>query len=211
MEDNIEKFISKNRAQFDNEEPSPDLWKSVEEKLPAQPKRIRMHPLLYAASLAGVAIAAWLLVITTTQVGTRVQNNTISVNQEQPAAQQILVHDTILLSDQSENQIKPSQSVAPENPKTDAFSEITEYYSAEIEKRRDKLYTISSGNPEIIDQVEEELAMVDTLNAQAYRDLNRNMHAGMVMEQRVENYKLCIDILDMMLEQVNEEYANINQ
>jgi len=63
----------------------------------------------------------------------------------------------------------------------------------------------------VLEQVEEELAYIDTLNARAQREMNQGMNVGVVMEQLVQNYRQSIDILDMMLEQVNEEYAQYNE
>ncbi|HPS84187.1 MAG TPA: hypothetical protein PLA88_07720, partial [Bacteroidales bacterium] len=120
-------------------------------------------------------------------------------------------HDTVFVPVVVNSQKNIAQNNVVTASDKNLYAEITQYYDAEIAKRKAKLQSVSSGNEDIMYQVQEELAMIDTLNAQTQRELGNGMNIGLVMEQLVQNYRQSIDILDMMLEQVNEEYAQINE
>jgi len=210
MKDNLEQFVSQNRHQFDDEEPSPGLWDRVESSVPAPARMVRMRPLTYAASIAAACIIVWIVASIVINQPSHDADKVLSENIINPGLQ-IAQHDTVFVPVvviPEKNTTKTNVANASDK---NLYAEITQYYDAEIAKRKVKLQSVSSGNEDIMYQVQEELAMIDTLNAQTRRELGNGMNVGLVMEQLVQNYRQSIDILDMMLEQVNEEYAQINE
>lgn len=210
MKDNLEQFISQNRHQFDDEEPSPGLWNRIDSSVPAPARMVRMRPLTYAASIAAACIIVWIVASLVMNQNSHDADKVLSESIVKPELQ-IAQHDTIfvpVVTNPSENTTQTSVVNASDK---NLYAEITQYYDAEIARRKAKLQSVSSGNEEIMYQVQEELAMIDTLNAQTRRELGNGMNVGLVMEQLVQNYRQSIDILDMMLDQVNEEYAQINE
>ena len=210
MKDNIEKFISQNRHQFDDEEPSPGLWDRIENSVPAPARMVRMRPLTYAASIAAACIIVWIVASVVMNQQSHDADKVMTENITKPGLQ-IAQHDTVFVPVIVNSQKNIAQNNVVTASDKNLYAEITQYYDAEIAKRKAKLQSVSSGNEDIMYQVQEELAMIDTLNAQTQRELGNGMNIGLVMEQLVQNYRQSIDILDMMLEQVNEEYAQINE
>ena len=210
MKDNLEQFISHNRHKFDDDEPSPELWNRIKYSVPDSARMIKMRPLAYAASIAAACVIGWIVASVVLNQQTHDADKVISENIRRPKLQ-IAQHDTVFLS----VVVNPEKNLTKTNvmnaTNKNLYAEITQYYDTEIANRKAKLQSASSGNEDIMYQVQEELAMIDTLNAQTQRELSNGMNIGLVMEQLVRNYRQSIDILDMMLDQVNEEYAQINE
>ncbi len=211
MKDNLEKFVGKHRDKFDDELPPGDLFSRIEQNIPAlqeekAPKRrLMFHPLAYAASLflvGGIAFLLSQILSSSTYIfQTARHENRILMQLQKP-----VTADTVFIVQNSGNVLFTETHVQPTEDEL-FFAEINNYYKEEINKRRDALYEVSSGNPYILEQVNEELAWIDTLNAHSQRDLSYNVNVASVMEEMIENYRQSIDILDMMLDQLNEEYA----
>lgn len=211
MKDNLENFVGQNRNLFDDAEPSPGLWDGIESRLPQKSRVVRMRPLAYVASLAAVGLVVWVVTILSIQRPAPDAIEILARNDFHPELKMSPVSDTILVPvyiNRSNDQLDNSPK---QNTDKDLYAEITRYYDSEIAKRKSKLYSISSGDKAIMNQVQEELALIDTLNSQARNELGNGMNVGLVMEQLVQNYRQSIDILDMMLDEVNEEYAQINE
>ncbi len=210
MKDNLEQFILQNRPRFDDEDPSPALWDRIESSVPVPARQIKMRPLTYAASIAAACIIVWIVASIVINQPSHDADKVLSENIINPGLQ-IAQHDTVFVPFVINSQKNTIQTNVVNESDKNLYVEITQYYDAEIAKRKVKLQSVSSGNEDIMYQVQEELAMIDTLNAQTQRELGNGMNVGLVMEQLVQNYRQSIDILDMMLEQVNEEYAQINE
>ncbi|HPF00359.1 MAG TPA: hypothetical protein PKY63_06805 [Bacteroidales bacterium] len=210
MKDNLEKFISQNRHQFDDEEPSPGLWDRIENSVPAPARMVRMRPLTYAASIAAACIIVWIVASVVMNQQSHDADKVLSENIIRPELK-VAQHDTVFVPVVVNPEKNTTNTNVTNASDKNLYAEITQYYDAEIAQRKAKLQSVSSGNKDIMYQVQEELAMIDTLNAQTQRELGNGMNIGLVMEQLVQNYRQSIDILDMMLEQVNEEYAQINE
>jgi len=211
MKDNIEKFVSQHRAHFDDEEPSSEAWSKLEKTLPVRRKKIQLHPLTYAASLVIMAVAGWYLSTTMMRKPEMTQQSVQPV--AKVISKPVIVEktDTVLIPVAATTTTATQPNTASAAQNQSVYAEITNYYQEEITKRKSRLYATSAGNDRVLEQVEEELAYIDTLNARAQREMNQGMNVGVVMEQLVQNYRQSIDILDMMLEQVNEEYAQYNE
>lgn len=210
MKDNLENFVTKNRDLFDDELPSAGLWDQIEDNLPYKRKRFSIHPMAFAASLVAVAVLSWIVSILTTPEIRRNAGGGLSENKLPAISTPVFNTDTVYITINNDN---PKNQIATTNNDIEdqnVFNEITSYYTAEIEKRRSKLLSVSSGNEEIIGQIDEELAMIQAANDKSMNDLGDECNVGKVMENMIGNYRQSIDILDMMLEQLNEEFALTN-
>ncbi|HBG71957.1 MAG: hypothetical protein A2W93_05240 [Bacteroidetes bacterium GWF2_43_63] len=211
MKDNLEKFISQNRPRFDDEDPSPALWDRIESSVPAPARVVRMRPLTYAASIAAACLIVWIVATLVLKPRTLDAEKILSLDKLKPELQRKPQTDTVFVPVLVNPSAIASNNSVVNTPDDNIYAEITRYYDSEIAKRKAKLQSVSLEDENVMSQVQEELAMIDTLNAQTRRELGNGMNVGMVMEQLVQNYRQSIDILDMMLEQVNEEYAQINE
>ena len=192
MKDNFEKFVGKHRDRFDDELPPGDLFSRIEQNIPAlqeqkAPKRrLMFHPLAYAASLILVAGLAWIIsqnLSSRNYVFQTARNeNSFHIQIQNENVQS----DTVYIVRHPANQM--TAETTPSSEDDLLFAEINDYYKAEILKRRDALYELSSDDPDILFQVNEELAWIDTLNARSQRDLVDNVNVASVMEEMIENY-----------------------
>lgn len=211
MKDNLEKFILQNRPRFDDEDPSPALWDRIESSVPVPARQIKMRPLTYAASIAAACLIVWIVASVVMKPRTADAEMRMVLHKTKPELQIAQQHDTVFVPFVINSQKNTIQTNVVNESDKNLYAEITQYYDSEIGKRKARLQLISLEDDNIMSQVQEELAMIDTLNAQTRRELGNGMNVGLVMEQLVQNYRQSIDILDMMLEQVNEEYAQINE
>jgi hypothetical protein len=211
MKDNLENFIEQNRDKFDDAEPSSGLWNSIESRMPEKSRVIKMRPFAYAASMAAVGLIVWIVATIVMKPDNNNAEKMMAWHEEKPILPVAEKTDTVKIPVYIGNAAIQANNTVNATPDKDIYAEITRYYDSEIAKRKTKLYSASSGNKEIMSQVQEEMAMIDTLNTQTRRELGNGINVGQVMEQLVQNYRQSIDILDMMLDQVNEEYAQINE
>ncbi len=213
MKDNLEKFVGKHRDKFDDELPPGDLFNRIEQNIPAlqeekeTPKRrLMFHPLAYAASLLLVGGIAFLLSQSLSSKNYVFQTARYENGSMMQIDRNTMQTDTVFIDRNTTTQMIAETTPQPSEDEL-LFAEINDYYKAEIQKRRNALYEVSSDDPDILYQVDEEIAWIDTLNARTQRDLGDNVNVAFVMEEMIENYRQSIDILDMMLDQLNEEYA----
>ncbi len=205
MKDKLEQFIQNNRSLFDEEGPSVSSWDRIEQNLPSTRKRFALHPLAYAASLLVFAAAGWIAATQLNTQGTSGQLVSQSKRSKIGLPQQVIVRDTIRIATSQASKQSLQTGITPVVP--DVLDEITLHYRTQIIERKSKLYEMAAGNDDILSQVDEEIALMDTLNVQTRRNLSSGLNSGLVIEELIQNYRQSIDILDMMLEQVNEEYA----
>jgi hypothetical protein len=211
MKDKLENFVENHRDMFDDESPSADLWNKIDSAIPEKRKRFYLHPLAYAASLVAVAVVSWLTSTLFAPNSNLNAGNGLSVNTIPSISAPVFNNtDTVYIALNNSNLIAQTTSANTISDDEKVFNEITAYYNSEIESRKTKLLMLSSGNEEIIDQIEEELAMIESANNKTMNDLGDDCNVGKVMENMIGNYRQSIDILDMMLDQLNEEYALTN-
>lgn len=210
MKDNLESFVENHRDMFDDESPSADLWNKIDSAIPEKRKRFYMHPLAYAASLAAVALVSWFTSTLFTPNSNLNAGSGLAVNNFPQISAPVYNTDTVYISvnNGNSNILASIPNIASEDEKV--FNEITAYYNSEIAARKTRLLSLSSGNEEVIAQIEEELSMIESANNKTMNDLGDDCNVGKVMENMIYNYRQSIDILDMMLEQLNEEYALTN-
>lgn len=210
MKNKLEIFVENHRDMFDDESPSSDLWNKIDSAMPEKRKRFYMHPLAYAASLVAVALGSWLTSTLFAPNSSLNAGNGLSVNNIPSISAPVFNNDTVYIALNNSTLIAQTTSAHTISDDEKVFNEITAYYNSEIESRKTKLLMLSSGNEEIIDQIEEELAMIELVNNKTMNDLGDDCNVGKVMENMIGNYRQSIDILDMMLDQLNEEYALTN-
>lgn len=203
MKDQLEDFVMRNRSLFDDDEPAPSVWEQLDKSLPAQTRKVKLSPFAYAASLVIVAVSGYMLSMLMPQE--KSASDALSKNLRLPTQKKQIVYQT----DTVKMLLNPAQNIADASitKASDPISDIANYYKSEISKRKTGLMTVAHGDPELLSQINEELSMIDTLEAKSRRDLQNNMNAGIVMEEMIRNYKMSLDILDMMIDQMNESYA----
>lgn len=77
------------------------------------------------------------------------------------------------------------------------------YYTAQINSRKEEFFKLSSGYPEIRDEVNYELVELDSIYAELKRDLRDNAANQEVIEAMIQNYRIKLDILEDVLRQMH--------
>ena len=93
------------------------------------------------------------------------------------------------------------------SPMAKELIEAEAYYTSRIDLKKDEVFRLTAGNPEIRREIDMELVDLDRVYNELKADLNDNAANEEVIEAMIQNYRLKLDILEemlMMLKQSNE-------
>jgi len=98
----------------------------------------------------------------------------------------------------------PQQPVVAEetpdiNPLFEEFLEAEVYYSAMIQQKKDKVFSLTKNDPMVYDEINTELVELDKVYDELKNDLGDNADNEQVLEALIQNYRLKLDILEEML------------
>lgn len=120
-------------------------------------------------------------------------------------------HD--MMNDKTNNQ-QVADILQSESFKT--FVEAEMYYSSEIQYKKQELFQLTSNTPEIQKSINAELSELDDLFLQLKEDLGDQANNDEVIEAMIQNYRIKLEILEEMLEQIkvknrkNNKYEEIH-
>jgi hypothetical protein len=100
---------------------------------------------------------------------------------------------------------KPGSIDSVDDPFSLAMSELMEaddYYSAIITERKSELFELTQNSPSIRDDVDRDFADLDAILIELRVDLQDNADNAEVIEAMMQHYRLKLEILEDMLEQV---------
>lgn len=86
--------------------------------------------------------------------------------------------------------------------------ETEQYYSTKVLQKKQKVFTLTSDQPEIKTDIEEELAIFDSAMLELKNDLNDDIANAEVVEALIQNYRMKLQILEdilMYLEPIEQE------
>ena len=188
--DDLKKFVSEHRQEFDFREPDPAIWDRIkqqsEEKEIRKPKKgrvINLQQVLYrAASVAAIAV--------------------ISIGVYEYFDRE--VHTTHTVAEAVET-TTDEELLIPE------LQEVEHYYSAEIDKRMQELSKFTATDAELKEDVTTDMAELDEAYAELKEDLKEAVATEEIIEAMVQNYRLKLEILEQMLEQIKERKDTKNE
>lgn len=179
MNNDLEKFIQKNRKEFDNEVPSGKLWERIEKTIPVKKdaRRFSMKDVIKWSAAAAVFFA----VLTT-------------------------VYFLYIKKDSHEKQITKDGTVNPGTKYPDELTGITPEYAGQFQSvyksvatRQQELKAAASEQPELYRQFEEDLKALDssykTLREQASQTPNRDV----LIKAMIQNLELQAELLNRQL------------
>lgn len=170
--DKLEQFIRDNQDGFDEFEPDPRLFEGVKTRKPKATMSRWNSVLWKAAAAVAIFVASYFF------------------------------HDWV--NTPPENQGIVEVSTESEQP-SEIFKVLMEaelYYTSEINTRKQEFYHLSSGNPEIRNEVNYELVELDSVYAELKRDLRDNAANQEVIEAMIQNYRIKLNILEDVLHQM---------
>ena len=108
--------------------------------------------------------------------------------------------------------------MAENGEKTEEPSEIFKvlmeaemYYTSQINSRKEEFFHLSSGYPELRDEINYELVELDSIYAELKRDLRDNAANEEVIEAMIQNYRIKLDILEDVLRQMRAAKNDENE
>jgi hypothetical protein len=208
-EDKLEKYIRSKRSQFDDAEPSDEVWNKISGNL--EIKARRKIPWLRIAWQAAAAIliffSAWYL-----------KDAMNSTHNARPIAIRDNFHFRPFVKIINQPEVKEQQqpgnyesnvaiynaTVKPQSLDTlpSELLEATQYYAAQITKTRDLMKNCASYNSEIDMQVNVEFAQLDTVYKSLRDDLKENINSSEVLEAMILNYRMRLEILESIMQQL---------
>lgn len=175
--DNLEKFINNNREAFDNEN-SPDIWSEIDNKI--ETKKIKQNINLKIFRNIAAAIVIFLMA----WFGKDFIRNKENFPEEQ---QQIVMDDNA------------------ENEPYVTLMEAEYYYTSEIEKKKEEIIKITNNNTEIASDIDMEMIELDKIYKELKDELNDNYNNEKVIEAMIQTYRIKLDILNTIQEQIKPE------
>ena len=85
-----------------------------------------------------------------------------------------------------------------------AIQETDIYYRQTLLEQREEIMMLSGNNPVVINSVNEEFMTLDSTIKVLAKDLGENVNNLEVMQAIIQNYRLRIEMLNMMIQQLKE-------
>lgn len=188
--DELKKFVNEHRQEFDFREPDPAIWDRIKQESdkkkqpPKGGKIIKFQRFLYRA--------AAVIVIATLSIGIyeyfdREVINTIETVADTPEKD---MHEELLI---------------PE------LREVEHYYSAEIDKKMEELSKFTSTDRELKQDITTDMDELDQAYDELREDLKEAVATEEIIEAMVQNYRLKLQILEQMLQQINKRNGEENE
>ncbi len=205
-QDKFEKFVSENLKEFDELEPSMQIWEQIDKNI--QPKK----PNLFLKISWQVAAAIAIFIVSyffhdyvqddkVYYATTVKQINNVSIN-----TRQVIQQKTLKKEIQSKNSIitNINKDKQPANNKTiekNAYSELNElssYYTLKINKEKNDIFVLASNNPEVKTEINNEFDQLDKAYKELQKDLKENIDNNLVIDAMIQNYRMKLEVLEYM-------------
>ena len=173
--DDFENYISENKLDFGPDHEVPDVWERVEKRAPQEIK-------MAVSWRRWMARAASVIVIFTLSY---------------------FIHD--FRADLQTGETAQINNQLLDNPHIQELLEADEYYTAEINYKKEELFRLASDVPGLEREINTDLADLDAVLADLKADLGDNADNEEVIEAMMQNYRLKLEILEDMLEQFSNK------
>ena len=185
MNNNLEKFIQKNRREFDTETPGENIWNNIEKAIPAkkEAKIFSMRDMLKWSAAAVVFFVA-LTAIYFIYIKKYSHENSTATNEEQIAVKPVTPDEI--------------SRIAPEHA-----TEFKKIYSSLATSQRE-LKNAAAGQPELYKQFLNDLAVLDS----SYRSLRNQAlvtpNRDVIIKAMMQNLQLQAELIYRQLTITNE-------
>jgi hypothetical protein len=213
-QDRLEKFIKDHREEFDDEIPSEGLWKEIEKSIPVN-KEIKPKSWgvwFRAAAFFLLGALSWILINyfinkKDTSTGNAKCLSSLNKVESNRKAIQLPVEIEVIPKQNPVNQTaynKPKNSSTNQENTSEDFREIQAYYVMQISQKRSEIFRFASDQPDINKQIDIEFSQIDSAYKSLKSDLKDNIDNREVIEAMILNYRIRIEMLDVILEQLKE-------
>ena len=169
MSSNLEKFVNRNRSEFDTEHPSADVWSKIEKTLPVK-KDSKVFSLkdIYKFSAAAAIVC---IVLTSVYF--------LYIRQQKTETAQVETKTT-----NSE-----LNGIAPEY-----IAEAKQVFNA-IETRQEELKEATADNPELYKQFLEDIQLLDSTYNMLQKQAAHTANKDVIMKAMLQNLQLQAELL----------------
>jgi hypothetical protein len=206
--DSLEDFVNAHRDEFPQYEPSPDLWSRIQGDVqqhqkeaqqtepgivpiaPAnEPKTIKLSTLYRAAAILVLGLVTGYGIWgvewgDNSGISNANDSTTVNPNDELP----VVNNYYISLKD-----------LSPE------LAEVEQFYSSQIQERTEELQALQVG-----DQYMDDMTMLDDEMKTLQQEVSQNMDNERVIEAMVENYRMRLDLLENLLNELKKDNGASN-
>ncbi|MFY7839296.1 MAG: hypothetical protein ACOVP7_03420 [Lacibacter sp.] len=170
MSSNLEKFVNRNRSEFDTEYPSNDVWKKIEQTIPVKKKEAKVFSLrdMYKFSAAAAVLC---IVLTSVYF--------IYIRQQKT--------ETVSVEPKTNN-------VELKNISPEYVAQATQMFNA-IETRQEELKEATADNPELYKQFLSDLQLLDSTYNMLQRQAAQTANKDVIMKAMLQNLQLQAELL----------------
>ena len=205
-QDKFEKFVSENLKEFDELEPSMQIWEQIDKNI--QPKK----PNLFLKISWQVAAAIAIFIVsyffhdyvqddkvyyaTTVKQINNVSINTRQVIQQKTLKKEIQSKNSIITNINKDKQLANNKTI-----EKNAYSELNElssYYTVKINKEKNDIFVLASNNPEVKTEINNEFDQLDKAYKELQMDLKENIDNNLVIDAMIQNYRMKLEVLEYM-------------
>jgi len=104
-----------------------------------------------------------------------------------------------------------SKNAGDVSPMVSELIEAEAYYSSQIDRKKDEVFRLTASNPEVRREIDMEMVDLDRVFSELKKDLKDNADNEEVIEAMIQNYRLKLDILEVMLLQLNQSNESQNE
>lgn len=213
--DKLEEYIQDNFDSFNDAEPSDEVWSKISGNLESKSSsKIKLLRIVWQSAAAIIIfLTAWYLKdmvdnkqtsqLTVLRKNIQLQHSIIIIKHNDTHRQQEINNytGTALIS-------KPVIKSQNTDSLPAELIEATQYYTAQINQTHKLIMHFANYNPSIDNQVNVEFARLDTVYTSLRKDLKDNINNTDVLEAMVLNYRMRLEILENILDQLKSTVYN---
>lgn len=181
MNRNLDDFIRENRAEFDNEEPSPRIWKNLEKEFGEPEKKTGTKIISFRKWVAAAAV------ITAISAGAYflfLRNHAEGVATTDPA-----------------NTAAEKNLLDEINP---TYAKEVYHFTQLIELKQTELKQIGKDQPELYEQFMNDITNLDSSYNALQKELPANPNREQLLEAMIQNLQLQTELLNQQLRVIKE-------
>lgn len=179
MSSNLEKFVNRNRSEFDTEHPSADVWSKIERTLPIK-KEAKVFSLKDIYKFSAAAAVVCIVLTSVYFLYVRQQKNELAAGTETKANASEL------------------NGIAPEYA-----AEAKQVFNA-IETRQEELKEATADNPELYKQFLDDLQLLDSTYNMLQKQAAHTPNKDVIMKAMLQNLQLQAELLYRQLMITND-------
>lgn len=179
MSSNLEKFVNKNRSEFDTEHPSADVWSKIEKTLPIK-KEAKVFSLKDIYKFSAAAAVVCIVLTSVYFVYIRQQKNELAAVTE------------------TKTNASELDGISPEYA-----AEAKQVFNA-IETRQEELKEATVDNPELYRQFLDDLKLLDSTYNMLQKQAAHTPNKDVIMKAMLQNLQLQAELLYRQLMITND-------